>query len=143
MQKIVINRCYGGFGLSYKAMMLYAQKMGFKLFAYGEPEYGKGYKPLVPEQVEKAFLVHYSTAELPQGAGTLKSNEKLLNDNYFTERDIRRNDPILVEVVEELGQEADNKFAELKVVEIPDDVEWEINEYDGMETVAERHRAWN
>ena len=48
----------------------------------------------------------------------------------------------LVECVEKLGEEANGAFAELKVVDIPDDVEWEIEEYDGMEWVFEKHRVW-
>lgn len=54
----------------------------------------------------------------------------------------KRNDPQLVEVVEELGDAASGVHAKLKVVEIPDGVEWEIDEYDGVEQVAEKHRAW-
>jgi len=57
--------------------------------------------------------------------------------------DIPRNDENLVSVVEELGEESWGQFAKLKVVEIPDDVEWEIGEYDGVEWVAEKHRIWN
>lgn len=26
--------------------------------------------------------------------------------------------------------------------DIPDDVEWEIEEYDGLEWVSEKHRTW-
>lgn len=59
-----------------------------------------------------------------------------------TTRPDDRSDPDLVAVVESLGGLANGKFAELKVVEIPDDVEWEINEYDGVEWVAEKHRTW-
>jgi len=29
-----------------------------------------------------------------------------------------------------------------KVVEIPDDIEFVIEEYDGIEWVAEKHRVW-
>jgi hypothetical protein len=29
------------------------------------------------------------------------------------------------------------------VIEIPDDVEWEVEEYDGLEWVAEKHRTWS
>jgi hypothetical protein len=59
------------------------------------------------------------------------------------EDDIKRNDPILVEIVEQLGEAANGEFAELKVVEIPDDAEWMIQEYDGDEWIAEKHRTWN
>ena len=31
----------------------------------------------------------------------------------------------------------------LKIVEIPDDVEWFIDDYDGIETIHERHRTWS
>ena len=53
-----------------------------------------------------------------------------------------RGDPKLVEVVEKLGEEANGFCADLKIVEIPDDVEWIIGEYDGSEWVAEKHRIW-
>jgi hypothetical protein len=56
--------------------------------------------------------------------------------------EIARDDPHLVATVLELGTAANGKYAELKVVTIPDDVEWFIEEYDGCEWVAEAHRTW-
>lgn len=56
---------------------------------------------------------------------------------------IPRDDENLIRVVEELEDASYGEFAKLKVVEIPDDVEWEISEYDGVEWVAEKHRKWN
>jgi hypothetical protein len=56
---------------------------------------------------------------------------------------IPRNDENLIGVIEELGETSWGQFAKLKLVEIPDDVEWEIAEYDGVEWVAEKHRKWN
>ena len=53
-----------------------------------------------------------------------------------------RSDPNLVKVVETLGERADTKFSSLKIVEIPDGIEWHIQEYDGNEWVAENHRTW-
>jgi hypothetical protein len=53
-----------------------------------------------------------------------------------------RNLPELVEVVAELGDAANGRYVGLKIVEIPDDVDWEIANDDGMEWVAERHRTW-
>lgn len=90
--KIVINACYGGFGLSKEALALFNERSGTVL-------------------------------------------------TYDIQ--IKRNNPILVEIVEQLGEAADGRFAELKVVEIPDDVEWGIEEYDGDEYIAEKHRTWN
>ena len=70
---------------------------------------------------------------------------KFLNipwDGYGYEFIEDRSNPALVKCVEALGDEASGSFAKLKVVEIPDGVEWEINEYDGTEWVAEKHRTW-
>lgn len=64
----------------------------------------------------------------------------------FTEFDsfnINRSDPLLVEIVEQLGEAASDKFSRLKVVEVPDEVKWTIKEYDGLEWVAEIHRTWS
>ena len=56
---------------------------------------------------------------------------------------IPRDDTDLINVVETIGEESWNFYSRLKVVEIPDDVEWTICEYDGMEWVAEAHRTWS
>ena len=56
--------------------------------------------------------------------------------------DIERNNQYLVRVVEELADDANGRFAELKVVDIPDEVEWQLEEYDGKEWIAEKHRTW-
>lgn len=58
------------------------------------------------------------------------------------DREIPRDDEHLVAIVLTMGEEADGGCAELKVVSIPDDVEWQIEEYDGLEWVAEKHRTW-
>jgi len=55
---------------------------------------------------------------------------------------IPRDDPILVAVVEELGEAASTNLSELEVVDIPDGTSWVIEEYDGLEWVAESHQTW-
>ena len=55
---------------------------------------------------------------------------------------IPRDDEKLVRVVEEMRAEANGHGAELKVVEIPDDVRWVIDKVDGVEHVSEAHRTW-
>jgi hypothetical protein len=58
-------------------------------------------------------------------------------------RNIERDDPALVQTVEELGEAANGYYAKLAVIEIPEGVKWEIQEYDGLEHVAEKHRVWS
>ena len=54
-----------------------------------------------------------------------------------------RVDKDLIEVIESLGNKADGFCANLKVVEIPDGIDWEIDEYDGLEKINEAHRSWS
>jgi hypothetical protein len=78
--KIVINVCFGGFGLT--------------------------------EEAKKALGIEYS-------------------------EDIKRTDSRLVEMVETDAVNIADRFAELEVIEIPDEAtDWEINEYDGLESIT-------
>jgi hypothetical protein len=56
--------------------------------------------------------------------------------------EIDRDDPVLVQIIEQLGDSAGDSYSSLKIVEIPDGVKWRISEYDGVEWVAEKHRTW-
>jgi len=64
-------------------------------------------------------------------------------DRFGFASEVKRNDPRLVECVEKLGEKANGPVAELKVVQIPDDVRWVIEDYAGLEWVAEEHRVWS
>jgi hypothetical protein len=90
MVKVVINRCFGGFGLSEKALSCLGLDNDY-------------------ERYKKEF----------------RSSLKL------------------IKCIEMLGGEANGPHAELAIVEIPDDVNWGIEEYDGMEHIAEVHRTWH
>lgn len=65
-----------------------------------------------------------------------------LRGQRMDQREVPRDDPFLLQVVTALGEEANGKYAKLKIVEIPEDVKWTIEEYDGQEWVAEAHRTW-
>lgn len=66
--------------------------------------------------------------------------------NWHMDTDVRRDDPVLIQIIEKLGVEhAGGGFAKLKIIEIPDDIPhdgWIVQDYDGMEWVAEKHRVW-
>jgi len=54
-----------------------------------------------------------------------------------------RSDPLLIKTIEILGEESSSgEFATLKIIEIPDNIDWQIEEYDGLEWIAEKHRVW-
>lgn len=56
---------------------------------------------------------------------------------------VSRTDPRLISLIESKGTDyCSGSCARLKVVEIPDDIEWEINDYDGKEAIEEVHRTW-
>lgn len=90
MTKVVINKCFGGFGLSGEAMKQY----------------------------------------------------EFLSGKEFLRWKVDRDDPVLVKIVSSMGNKANSRYACLKIVEIPDDVEWVVQEYDGKEWVAEAHKTW-
>ena len=82
--KVVINTCYGGFGLSCTAEALVEERTGEEFCSWSHP----------------------------------------------------RHCPVLVSVVEELGEAAGGRAAVLEVVEIRGN-KYIVNEYDGSESVQE------
>jgi hypothetical protein len=63
-------------------------------------------------------------------------------DKCYIVDDLKRNDPRLVDCVETLGESANGFLANLKVVEIPDNVDWIISDDYGKEIIEEVHRSW-
>jgi hypothetical protein len=156
MPKIVINTCYGGFSLSPKAVARIAELKGRKCFFFrNRDEDGEfdlqSYEKITPEQAaEDLFWVAFDIDPPPPCGDWDKMSEfdrTAENEAYerhsLEHRDIKRDDPLLIRVVEELGEEANGSCASLKIIEVPDDVKWEIAEYDGSERVAECHRTWS
>lgn len=54
-----------------------------------------------------------------------------------------RSHPLLVEAVQKLGAKANGLYTTLKIVEIPDDVEWRVDAINGKEVIREKHRVWS
>jgi hypothetical protein len=86
MREIVINTCYGGFGLSEKAGKLYCERIN-------------------------------------------------LDYENLEEHRLNRSDPILIEVIKELGTNANAIYAQLEIVSLPIGTKYRICEYEGSEYI--------
>lgn len=107
--KVVLNKCYGGYGLSRKAVD--------RLVELGSQE-------------AKRYLDALETSKYVPSM-----------DSYYIYSDDRTN-LLLIQVVEELGKESFGSLSALKIVEIPDGINWYIDDYDGIEDVHEEHASW-
>ena len=140
--KVVVNKSFGGFGLSQKAYERLVGKHGIPAVSY--------YSNQAKCQANHGDVIY--DKEITECDGDLCSHSHCKNydkkscwlDNRYWEvwLDDRRDDPRLVETVEFLGKEVNDRYSELKIVEVPDDVEWEIDEYDGNECVREKSRCF-
>lgn len=131
--KVVINTCFGGFGLSKEAY----EKLG---------EWG------VP--IRKYEAGPASEGEIIFDRDLTPPEADSLSELYWKYRDVQdrywdcwtnetRTHPLVIRVVEELGSErASGRYAKLKVVTIPDGTNYEISDYDGREHIAEKHETW-
>jgi len=142
MTKIVINACHGGFGLSHEAVLAYLEQSGQQVWAEVNEKYGRlipfTYHLVPPENRVEGTPDNWHDMTLDQR----QAHNAAYSETVFHDSDLARDDPCLVQVVEQLGNRANGRHADLKIVDVPDDVNWYIEEYDGREWVAERHRTW-
>lgn len=135
--KVVINSCYGGFGLSPKGLKRYLELQDQPAFFYKQSKYNykDGYMEYKREDdmdaIKDGLFIYCTTYD--QG----KTLSDFPTDTVHA-RDIERHDPRLVQVVEELGKEASSKCANLTVVEIENGRYFKIDEYDGYESIQYR-----
>lgn len=158
MTKIVINSKPGGFSLSHHGLMLYAKLKNLNINVYCKSEIDNMYETYIrkigkenesyllflcvlpheyifPKKVDANFLAAH-TLQISDYFFLIQNNgKKLLNDF--------RSDPYLVKVIEDINELASGEYASLKVVDIPEDVIWEIWTFDsGSEIVKEVSREW-
>lgn len=145
--KVAINRCFGGFGLSQAAYE--------KLIEWGVPvkkyinekrdPVTLRYRPeprndgevifdreLTPPETDSFSALYWQYKDT---SGSLGRYWDVWTDN--------RTHPLVIRVIEELGDKANGPHARLAIVYVPDGTDYAIEEYDGKEHIAERHRTWS
>jgi hypothetical protein len=144
MARVVINACFGGFSLSPEAT-IELWKRGGPVDAHPVDEYFKNDRDpdgLLGRNKQLAAWREYLQSS-PRSSLTWVTVFSPDESLVLYARDIPRDNPLLVQLVEEMGEAANGSCASLRIVEVPDDAEWEIAEYDGHERVAEKHRVWS
>lgn len=119
--KIAINKCFGGFGLS--------DAVHKKLIELGVPHYKNW------DEIPKNDEPYVVDSDSPSNTfGSYYSNFRA---------DDKRTHPLLIQAIESVGiDKASGGLAKIKIVEIPDDIEYQIDDYDGVESIHEIHRSW-
>jgi hypothetical protein len=133
MTKVVYNACFGGFSLSREACKRYWELKGQQVWI----EQDKQFKSL---DMFTVWLVPPEERVSQKDWSSMTQDERIdFNERYSKQtwycRTVSRHDPILVQVVEELGDKANGGYARLAIAEVSGP--YRIDEYDGSETVKE------
>lgn len=135
--KLVINGCFGGYSLSPKAIKRLAELQGRPCYFF-TGGLRDTYERQPDDFAETDHHMFFTAFDVPDP----NVEDFDYSAHVLEARPDNRSDPLLLQVVQELGEEANGSCAKLQVVEIPDGVKWHIAEYDGIEHVAEDHRTW-
>ena len=107
--KVVINRCYGGFSVSEAAIQRYSELKGKELlFDYMDNN--------------ERFKSYYYMED---------GRKNYVNPYNLT----NRTDPVLIQVIEELGKDANGLGSDLFIDELEAGTQYRIHEYDGKEWI--------
>ena len=155
--KVVINKCYGGFGLSPLAYQRLCELQNKPCYFFKSKWANSSHKNepcTVEEAGQERILFSVYTVPNPDEVYSEENFHELSDDEKTKLNELYksisvddfgndRSNPLLVQVVKELGDKANGIYAELKIVNIPKNAKWHISDYDGLEHVAEEHRTWS
>jgi hypothetical protein len=128
MVRVVYNSCYGGFSLSREACERYWELQGKQVWI---EDLSWGFTVWLVPPEERVFQKEWRLMTQDE---RIAYNRKY-NEQTWYDRNVSRHDPILVQVVEELGDKADGMCAKLAIAEVSGP--YRIDEYDGYETVKQ------
>jgi len=149
--KIVVNKCYGGFGVSVAVLKELVARGSDAIeictprqYYGGDNEKYHGTKDWMKRWAED-FAQYKSIGD---GFKSGRNEFNIYKDDLIYslkskyDNELRTNKD-LIEVIESIGVEKSSaSLAKLAIIEVPDGIEWEIDDYDGIETIREKHRSW-
>ncbi len=143
--KIILNKCFGGFGLSHVAKINLLEAKGLKVYAYRVEEHYNSdpYSEYTLRKIDKFYKTErrfetfvYLKEPLAKDVTRISLHdyvEMLENGKYTFDEDKLRVDKDVIAIVEQLGSAASDNFSNLEIFEIPNGSEYIIDDYDGLE----------
>ena len=142
--KVVVNRGCGGFGLSPSAILRLYELAPELISATPVPEYFEAGCPGTVEASLSAFKKHIATDPADRKSRAFVETYSPDKSHILCVDDVDRSNSALVQVIEEMGAEANGPYALLAILEIPDGTDYQIHGHDdGVEHIAETHRTWS
>jgi hypothetical protein len=134
MTKVVYNACFGGFGLSKEACQRYWDIKGQQVWIENDTQY----KSLGLFTVWLVAPEDRIPAKGEDDFYSMNMDERVAYNQAYSKQtwyynNVDRHDPVLVQVVEELGDKANGEYAKLAIEEVYGS--YRIDEYDGNESV--------
>lgn len=117
MVLVAVNKEHGGFSISQEVVDILKEN-NIKMDLSGQED--SSFFPIS----EYGYFVHNKTFFIE-------------SDNYH---ECRTFFP-LIEAIRK-AKNPNGKLSHIEIVEIPDDIKWYIDDYDGFEIVREEHRTW-
>jgi len=128
MRKVILNKCFGGYSFSPEFIAEYLERTGAKNVTYQKTVYAKlGEREDIP-MTRDQFVEHSAGFDA----------YACVDGERFEDRDIERDDPVAVEILEELGSKACSGRYALLGIEKYNETKYaaRIEEYDGDETLV-------
>lgn len=144
--KIILNKAFGGFGLSHVAKINLLESKGLEVYPYHVKEECRNdfYSDITLTKIDKYYRsehvferIVYLKKPLENNVVKLKFEEfysdAFEEEEYSFDNDELRIDKDAIAIVEQLGLLASDQFSRLEIFEIPDGSEYKIDDYDGLE----------
>ena len=125
--KIIVNKCYGGYGINNLCLLNLIMAKAKCVKSNSAKGWGN---TKFPVDLGNGYY------GCDMWAGICKDDVV-----YTLNKEKSRIDPVLIDMIES-GMNCNGSCAHLQITEIPDGISWEIDEYDGIESIHEKHRSW-